>query len=225
MSNKITEEPNTGLTKDEVLSHIEKDIEQQKKNMDYMVSLKGELSSIDVVGNTTVTSNDLAEFHAKLAGDSSLNVKAPDTGLTKNEMLSYIEKGIEQQKKNMDYLDSLKEGLSNDEPSCSAGATVYSFLFYSHIKFTTAPSQGTKGYGNAGGLGVGTNVSSGTLSGGLTILNTVTSFQMSTGGVGLGWIQIQFFDSSSNVVAHYVGLVGTDVSIFVGGGSFTFQNV
>ena len=98
MSSVMTEESKVGLTKDEMLSKIEKDIEQQKKNMDYMVSLKGELSSIDVGASTTVTSNDLAEFHAKLAGDSALNVKAPDTGLTKDEMLNYLEKGIEQQK-------------------------------------------------------------------------------------------------------------------------------
>ena len=125
----------------------------------------------------------------------------------------------------MDYLDSLKEGLSNNEASCSAGASFDSFLFYAHLTVTTAPSQGTKGYGNAGGLGFGTNVSSGTLSGGLTILNTVTSFEITTGGVGLGWIQIAFYNSSSSLVTTYVGYVGTDVSIFVGGGSFTFSNV
>lgn len=224
MSSVMTKEPNTGLTKNELLSHIEKDIEQQKKNMDYMVSLKSALSSIDVGGSTTVTSSDLAEFHAKLAGDSALNLKAPDTGLTKDEMLSYIEKGVEQQKKNMDSLNSLKEGLSNDQPSCSASAEVDSFLFYSHIKFTTAPSQGTSGYGNAGGLGIGTNVSNGTLSGRLDILGTVTRFEMTTAGVGLGYVQIKFFNSSSQELAHYVGLVGTDVSIFVGGGSWHFYN-
>ena len=225
MSSEMTEDPNTGLTKDEVLSRIEKDIEQETKKMDYLVSLKGGLSSIDVGGSTTVTSNDLAEFRTKLAGYNTLNVKAPDTGLTKVEMLSYIEIGVEQQKENMNYLVSLKEGLSNDESSCSARAEVSAFALFALVKFITAPSQGTAGTGNAGGVGAGTNYSNGTLSGDLTSLNTVSSFQITTGGVGLGWIQMIFFNSSSIQVANYVGEVGTDVSAFAGGGSFNFFSV
>jgi hypothetical protein len=220
----MTEESKIGLTKDEMLSQIEKDIEQQKKNMDYMVSLKGRLSSI-VGASTIVTSNDLAEFHAKLAGDSALNVKAPDTGLTKDEMLNYIEKGVEQQKNNIDFLVARKEELSNDDPSCPANAEVDSFLFYSHVTLTTAPSQATKGYGNAGGVGVGTCVANGTLQGDLTHLNRASRFEVTEIGVGLGYLRLQFLDDRSWTVAVYNGRVGTDASAFQGGGSWSFVHV
>jgi len=220
----MKEESKIGLTKDEMLSKIEKDIEQQKKNMDYMVSLKGELSSKDVGGSTTVTSNDLAEFHAKLAGDSALNVKAPDTGLTKDEMLNYIEKGVEQQKNNIDFLVARKEELSNDDPSCPATASLDSFILYAHVT-VNAPSIATKGSGHAGGVGAGTCVSSGTLQGDFAHLNRAVSFEVTEGGVGLGYLHLQIFDDRSWLVAVYNGTVGTDASAFEGGGSFSFEHV
>ncbi|MFD0965209.1 hypothetical protein [Pseudofulvibacter geojedonensis] len=224
MNSEITKESKIGLTKDEMLSQIEKDIEQQKKYMDYMVSLKGKLSSKDVGGSTTVTSNDLAEFHAKLAGDSALNVKAPDTGLTKNEMLNYIEKGVEQQKNNIDFLVARKEELSNGDPSCPATAELEGFLFYAHLTLN-APSIATKGYGNAGGAGVGTCVANGTLQGDLSHLNRAGRFEVTEAGVGLGYLHIQFFDDKSWTVAVYNGKVGTDASAFEGGGSWSFVHV
>lgn len=223
MSSKTTEAPNKGLTKDEMLSYIEKDIEQCKKNIDSMVSLKRKLSSIDGGGSTPVTSNDLAEFHAKLAGDSALNVKAPNTGLTKDEMLNYIEKGVEQQKKNLDFLDARKEELSNDDRSCPATAELYGIAVYAHVTLN-ASSIATKGYGNAGGLGAGTCVSSGTLQGDLAQLNRAVSFEVTEAGVGLGYLHLQFLDDRSWTVAVYNGRVGTDASAFQGGGSWSFEH-